>query len=95
MSIQRDTLQRLIALTGLHVPGVAAIEARPGRLGEGGLSVQCRATMGPGAYPGPLAAELRARLRDTLNRMLGLRLDTLRLELVAPNTRPLVYELRG
>jgi hypothetical protein len=92
----RHLLERVMTVAGSRIPGVARVKAKPDRYREGGLSVRCRATMGPGAHPGPLAADLRAALRDALDRMLGLRLNALRVELVTPaSSRPLVYDLRG
>jgi hypothetical protein len=87
----------LITHTEARIHGIAHVDTESILADEDGIYVHIKAVTGRGAKPGPVAADVKAEVGEALQKMLGVRLGGVRLELRPPGARGpgMVYELPG
>jgi hypothetical protein len=97
VAARRPFVEQLVTYTVARIPGIAHVDTKSVLADEDGVYVHIRALTGRGAKPGPVAADVKAEVRDALRTMLGVPLGGVRLELrpQAVKGRGMVYELPG
>ena len=97
VTARRLFVERLVTHTVGRIPGIAKADTESVLADEDGIYVHVKAITGRGAKPGQVAADVKAEVGETLQRMLGVRLGGVRLELRPPGakTAGMVYELPG
>jgi hypothetical protein len=95
-AVDRTFFEHLVDRAARSIPGIRAMQTRSVSMANGAVYLSCRAETGYDAHPGPIAADLRAALRQALDSTLSLRLGGIHLELSPVSSgRAMTYDLQG